>query len=566
MSYNDGNYNGVVYLGAVKWSNDGKHQMLFTNSQGVRSAQARHDFLISNLTKINGNISAVTSPNNYIDIDCIVKDVEKVNYCYYKNDNDFSNTYFCCFVTSYEIISEKTTRLFLQWDYFQQFFYSTYIYQCYIERTIIPKNLDSASYNTLPEPISVTLEDEHKIKDIFTSDKWEPFWVLHSSSYYDNGKYVYEGVGGSSNSYGEYSIPIRGVSEIRNLLKQYGRKSAKEIWEDVSGSSSGNVEYNQWIDTIFSVVSPPIEILYKILCTTSIADMQDHRNELIGLYAIPKWLSDLAGSATVYNNNRLSDGETISLNNSTLANGYTPRNKKLLSSVCRGYILANKNGLKIPLKPELFTANSTTLTLTGIATATSGYQYELSNYNDKLKSYGEIPYSSERRVGYDQNTGINKALNLLGAGSQIAASAGAIAGGIATTNPVTALSGAGSVIGAGIKAIDSLGSQEGHLGNNGDLLRVTGGRSQLSFYEINPLYNECQAIDNFFDMYGYTINKHGTINLYARSKWNYFKTTDFNCYVEAPAEAENAIKDMFNNGITLWLDYDHFGDYSQTNS
>ena len=558
MGFDDGNYNGVVYLGSVKWNDDNKHQMLFTEN-GVRSATARHNFLINHLTKINGNISAVTNPNGYIDIDCIVEDIEKVNYCYYRNDNNLSSTFYCCFVTNYDIIAKETTRLYLKWDYFQQFFYATTIFQSYIERTIIPKNEDTPLGNTLPEPISATLENEYKIKDILSSADWNPSWILHSASVYDtsDNEYHYEGVG-TGNTFGEYCKKVNNVAEMQTILKNYGRKSVEEIAADAN-VQSGNTKFSDWVNAIFSGTALT-EAIESVRATTSIADLQDHRTELIGLYAIPKWLADLANT-TLLTNTRYTSTVNIPLNSAALANGYVPRNKKMLSSVCRAYVLANKTGLKIPLKPELFTENNTNIILSGIPTSTSGYNYELTNYLDYQQSYGDVGYSSERRVGYDSNTGINKALNLIGAGSQLVGAASSV-----YANPATALSGAESAISAGMKAIDNIGTKEAHIGNNGDLLNITDGRAQLSFYEINPLYNECVAIDNYFDMFGYSINKHGIINLYARSQWNYFKTSDFNCYVEGPTDAENAIKDMFNSGITLWFNYNNFGNYSVPNN
>ena len=565
MSFTKGTPNGELYIGSVKWSSDFKHVVLFTNADGVRSETARNAAILKLLKKQPNPIIKVTSPNGYIDVDGTVADVEKANYLVYKNDSDISNTYYFCFIKSFEIKSEKTTRLYIAWDYWQQFIYGADIYQSYIERAIIPKSQDSARFNTLPEPISATLEDEHLIKAALTGADWEPAWMLHSASIYNanDKKYHYEGIG-TDNTFGEYVRYISSNTQLKEVIEKYGRKSAEEIADDI-GVVSGNTTWQQWINELFSgqALTDATEALQA---TTSIADLQDHRTELIGLYAIPKWLQDASADYTLKPNRRFSVSVPISLNSATLANGYTPRNKKMLSSVCRAYVLRNRNNLKVLFKPELFTDTSTVMTLYGIPTSTAGYQYAFSNYSDYQNTYGEVAYTSERRVGYDANTGINKAINAVGAGAQAVSGTGAIAGGIATSNPVTALSGAGSVLSSGIRAIDSLGQIEEHFGNNGDLLRITGGRAQLLFYEINPLYNECVAIDNFFDMYGYSIHKHQTPNLYARSEWNYIKTNGFNCYVKGAADAENAIKSIFDSGVTIWMRYDHFGDYSRENN
>ena len=231
-------------------------------------------------------------------------------------------------------------------------------------------------------------------------------------------------------------------------------------------------------------------------------------------------------------------------------------------------MLANKTGMQKTFKPELFTG-SPKITLSGITMSTGGYNWHITNYADIVNSYDEVAYNSERRVGFDANTGLNKVINTIGAGGSALASLGGIAGGVATGNPVTAISGAGSASVSLVKAIDQIGQKEQHFGHNGDLLRITGGRAMLSWYEISPTASECQSIDNFFDMYGYTIQKHANPSSYfsTRSNWNYIKCADnVNMACKCPADYENKMKSIFSNGVTLWHNYSHFGDYSQTNS
>ena len=574
MSYQIGK--GELYVGNVKWSTDNSNVMLFATSLSNAMAKAngkiaRNTFMKNNLTKIKTNVIWY-DPNTYVDIKGRIKSVDHVNYCYYEPDSDILDFPLCCFVTNYEYISPNCTRLYLKLDTWQTYIYDTDLYQSHIERAIVSSAEDSnIKNNTLPEPISATLESEHILTngEVFTSGDWEPEWILHTASVYNSidKKYHYEGIG-TSNTYGEYCKHISDSTEMQQTIEAYGRKSPA----DALGSDP-NDEYSNWIADLLT--GQTMDKAIKLLSTWSIADLQDHRNELIGLYAIPKWLSDLTSGYAIKINKRFNKSQTINLNSTALANGYTPRNKKLLTSVCRGYILANKNGLKIPLKPELFSANTTVITLTGIPTSTAGFQYHFSNYTDYQKSFGEISYTSERRVGYDANTGLNKALNVIGAGTELVGSVGALAGGIATENPLGVVSGIGGTIGSGVRMIDALGQKEEHFGNNGDLLRITGtgtgdfgNRAQLIMYEINPLYNECVAIDNFFDMYGYTINVHANISNYTntRSIRNYVKTRNAELRTLAPSKYEQEIKDIFNNGVRIWHDYSNFANYNATNS
>lgn len=586
MAYKGGTPNGKLYLGHVKWSNDYKHVMLFS------SESARNSFMTSHLTLKKENV-IYYNPNKYIDVNGKLQSCEKYNYAYYVNDSDISSTEYCCFITDYEYIAPNVTRLYIELDVFQMFYYSTTFYQSYIERAIISKSDDNQNENYLPEPVSAPLEYEHKIQDISDADtdhethssRWEPIWVLHMASYYNSTtkEYQYDGIG-TNNTYGEYGRFIESREELATVIERYGRKSPQDIASEV-GQASGHTTWQSWLNAIFAGTAGQ-DAVEGLKVTTSVADLQDHRNELIGLYAIPKWLKDnFDGNTNFADNRRTSVDVNLSINSDSLANGYTPRNKKLLTSVCRAYVLANKTGMQKTFKPELFTG-SPKITLSGITMSTGGYNWQITNYADIVNSYDEVAYNSERRVGYDQNTGLNKVINTIGAGGSALASLGGIAGGVASGNPVSAISGVGSASVSLVKAIDQIGQKEQHFGHNGDLLRITGGRAMLSWYEISPTVSECQSIDNFFDMYGYTIQKHANpldylLNKYTsgehageynyssptRSKWNYIKCADnVNMSCQCPAVYENQLKNIFSSGVTLWHTYDHFGDYSQSNS
>lgn len=564
MAYKGGTPNGKLYLGHVKWSNDYKHVMLFN------SESTRNNFMTSHLTLKKENV-IYYNPNKYIDVNGKLQSCEKYNYAYYVNDSDISSTEYCCFVTDYEYIAPNVTRLYIELDVFQMFYYSTTFYQSYIERAIISKSADNSNKNYLPEPVSAPLEFEDKIQDILNSSDWDPYWVLHMASRYNHGtkKYDYAGTG-DDNTYGEYGRFIQNFAAMQGMLDMYGRKSPEEIAEDV-GAASGNTTWKDWVNAIFAGTAGT-DAVEGIKTTTSVADLQDHRNELIGLYAIPTWLHDQyiadGGDTNYASNTRTYKDITLSINSNSLANGYQPRNKKLLTSVCRGYVLANKNGMQKAFKPELFTGTPV-LRIAGITMATGGYQWHISEYADVVNSYDEVSYNSERRVGYDANTGLNKAINTIGAGGSALASLGGLAGSVATGDPVSAINGAGSTAVSLVKAIDQIGQKEQHIGHNGDLLRITGGRAQLTWYEISPTVSECQSIDNFFDMYGYTIQKHANPTSYFnnRSNWNYIKCADnVNMSCQCPATYENQLKNIFSSGVTLWHTYDHFGDYSQNNS
>lgn len=82
-------------------------------------------------------------------------------------------------------------------------------------------------------------------------------------------------------------------------------------------------------------------------------------------------------------------------------------------------------------------------------------------------------------------------------------------------------------------------------------------------YSIQRQFAE--RIDKYFDMYGYETDTLKIPNLNNRPNWNYVKTIGANILGDIPQEDLQAIKTMFDNGLTLWHNSDTFLDYSQNN-
>ena len=74
-----------------------------------------------------------------------------------------------------------------------------------------------------------------------------------------------------------------------------------------------------------------------------------------------------------------------------------------------------------------------------------------------------------------------------------------------------------------------------------------------------------RKIDKYFDMYGYLTNERKVPNLNNRPNWNYVKTIGANIIGNIPQYDLQMIKNIFDNGVTLWHNSSTFLDYSQNN-
>lgn len=102
-----------------------------------------------------------------------------------------------------------------------------------------------------------------------------------------------------------------------------------------------------------------------------------------------------------------------------------------------------------------------------------------------------------------------------------------------------------------------------NLGNNG-LFSYGNGITGLYIYykTIRPEY--VNQLTNYFKMFGYKVNKLEVPNLKSRLSYNYIKTVNANIIGNIPNNYLNALKGIFDKGITLWHTND-IGNYDLDN-
>lgn len=88
--------------------------------------------------------------------------------------------------------------------------------------------------------------------------------------------------------------------------------------------------------------------------------------------------------------------------------------------------------------------------------------------------------------------------------------------------------------------------------------------SIFNLYTIKSQF--AKRIDDYFSMYGYATNEVKLPNINTRPNWNYIKTIGANITGEDISQEDmSIIKNIFDNGITIWHNPDTFLDYSQNN-
>lgn len=571
--------NGTLYLGRVKWNND------YLNVVDFKSETKRNAFFKERLKKINANVLYI-NPNGEAKIDQPLKDVENYNYAFYSNDDKISPTFFCCFITNWRVTAQGVTVLKLELDVFQHCFYSASFYRSFIQRGHVAS--DTIGRWVAPEPVGFASKFERNLTAFNDLDFSQRLTIAANS------------------------VPEKLWDNSENFKTNfiYGGGSSKGLAGDVCGTYR------------LIPFAPGISALNRIVHTYGFAEnansTTNHYNDLIGFQYIPNWvyltliendtLSSVSGGGVLvyYPNDDglIKKSDTITLDSGMLACGYTPRNKKMLTSLAKAYKIWNKNGLSIPLAPELLGSLSSLKLTLNIRPMSDNLKIEINNYADFSTRYFNIPFSFSVAMGFNSNVGvatetakaqlqnqiaitkvnqvnrgINTAVSAINGVAGVALNAatgnisGAVLGGVgAAANVGTSV--ASQVVenraenyNNQVAANDLLNSIGKSIGTSSDRTDMSADFFKLRIADCSPLYRECEILDDYLDMFGYEIDELYNPRqwLDTRPNWNYIKTKGVNLTVQAPNDYENVFKSIFNNGVTIWHNYETFGDYTQNN-
>lgn len=291
-------------------------------------------------------------------------------------------------------------------------------------------------------------------------------------------------------------------------------------------------------------------------------------------------------------------------------NGYSPKNKKLLSGAFISCYMA-MFGQELEFNPEYITGNSVSAQI--VVDDTSGsVGCTVTNYgNSNIANFSLVAVIPESSWAYNQykndynlHSGSNAIYqermryqrNLNAANANVGAAQGiasTIAGIVDTINPVT------WALGKGRQAVSSVveGAQQTY--NQGaiagwyekgvdeisqDLAAITesynapatgsvatsniyvaGKKTTLSYGYKVPPHDIIKRCDDYLTVYGYKQSTYKVPNLHARLNWTYIRTLGLRASGNFPDEDMDLIKRIFDKGIFFWSSTAIFGNFDQLN-
>ena len=556
---------GNIYIGAVPFDSSYKNVIWFD------SIQAQQDYFLNGLTSViyDGTYKYIRA-NNYIQIAGSAEQYQVYNYVAYRNTN-YGNKWYYAFIENVEYVNENTTRLYISLDVFQTWLFNwDHSQVCYIDREHASD--DTIGANLTPEP---SFELEYGSLHLETYTYSLDYACIQTTTY------PYFKTTGRSQL---FTVPIStpdifGVASGAAILFFDMRIDAQKtkfysLLEDYTAAgiadsiinifmlpSAGNIAQHLQplvIDvngesvtvpdlSIFRTspyVNPPSQNIQAQRYNTHLDNYIPRNNKLLTYPYTFLRIGDYSGRVTEFKYEYSGHNGYIYL-----------RNKFAPTPDSTGYVMPYiYNGNSGECTEEIFTYNNS---VTGSWT---GSEYATWRMMEKDIAIKEMNYNS----AYD-NYKINESIRK--------AALGLLATGI-TRNPLPGLTGIG-IASAEIMtqfwdnekkrqgfddALHNLQMNETQYsripnhanGNMSGNSRAAYG--YLGFYcNQIALHAHCaKMIDDFFSIFGYSVQSVKVPNWHSRANWNYVKTIGANFQSTAPNSDQLIINSIFDNGVTLW--------------
>ena len=509
--------------------------------------------------------------DNVLEVPGNFDELSQFNYCMYQN-SDYSGKWYYCFILKHIYVNDNVTRLVIATDYWQTYCFDMSFKMSFIEREMLSTADDVPGANLEPEG----LEIGEPIEEASTSvTGLNPVYIIaYSRDPVDDGY--------TPGLHRLNGCVINGI--------------ASGLWYCI-GSADGclgelkriNANHGDSVITVFTVPA--------IACYGGMIDVTDEQlNDKTAVYH--EWITTTFDST----------GRDLTLNSTpSQINGYTPKNKKLLTYPYCYLGFTPSNGSQKIFRYENFAngtprfkirselnpnpsvyfipedykgASGVNVSESAVVTGYPTIAWHTDYFNTWLAQNNDLI-----NLGLDQNAfnfEFAQGMSALSYGLKTAGALGTIASGDVAGGLMDF---AGASMGVladtyqrkvnydyGVQETMLQKEKQAMLPNSATLGSTN--TTLLSFDYMNDdvftRYNIkrqfAEKIDEFFSMYGYKTNKLKLPNLDNRSEWNYVKTVGANITgANIPSDDLFALKQMFNDGVTFWHKPENYLDYTKNN-
>lgn len=532
-----------LYLMHVDIEKDYKHTYAFT--EGGQTEQ--RDYFLS-----KADVTLKYEDFNYqrkdhtanvnVGYDQLIK--KGINYCFYQNA-DYNNKWFYCFISKMTMCNPDVTTLHLETDVLQTWYYDdAFIFNpSFIEREHVAHD----------EPGDYLIDEGLELGEYIVNNHT-------TSGFGDSGLAVVIGV--TENPDGARIVGGM-VQNAYSSIQYYTYKANRSDDQTAQlGNFISSYDSDAAANAIVCVFMAPERLVG-----------QSDNNLIVGERYAP---------VTYYINGTTGAQNDLDVEITTgRIEGYMPRNKKLLTYPFRYMLCSNNAGAAAVYRYENFYATNKkqTFIIEGVVTPGCSIRLTPLFYNGEPRNdeeglnMGKFPicnWNSDIFTNWLTQNGVN-------IGVSLATGAAKVVGGIIATVATEGLAaGAGLMSAAsGLEQITNTltkvheqsltPAQSRGNTNSGDVVTAAW-QNDFHFYDMTIKKEYAQIIDEYFDLFGYKINRVKAPAWNHRSAYWYIKTIDANLTGKIPQEDLQKLKDIFNSGVTFWRTSATFRDYTQDNS
>lgn len=571
---------GKILFGSVPWDNG------YTNVRLYTDTGTQYNDIVSRMTVSSDNYTYI-GRNRRIKVSIEADRLYHCNYCMYRNAS-LTDGYIYCFITDVKYINDNTSEIAIETDVFQTYLYSVdwSIPACFIERETTPSN-DSKYMLTNEPDFSMTFSITNMDRVLF-----KPKGIVVVT-----GAKAVENQSVTSLFEGHWTTEGAKCSVVKGVFRGAG------------------YYYIPYIGSVTEQMEQFFNGLMYAGSTDSIA----------AVFTVPDFFSDLTSEGWVTGaSDPDSTAEVQKILNvpqlPTTVDGYTPHNKKLLYYPYTRVRLTDQNGSSSELKYELMGNRSLNIKYapspvcqalvypdnymgmnhnleSGITvscgTLCSWVNDAYQNWLAQNSANIALTVAGIALSAYTGGTTLAGASELIGMSGRTGAAhfarpshldyMGMLNQGRQMQNEAveSGQSAAAGAAGLGAQLVSASKAPVTTRGQlNSDPMVMTG--TQGVWAECVQVKAEiAQQIDQFFDRWGYAVERIESVNITSRPAWNYVKTqgaaprsTNMAAGTSAPftrgrgtpADALSVIRQAFDNGVTFWHTTSSFGDYQQTNT
>lgn len=568
----------IRLLTGVPFANDYKHTRWFDTQ-----AQQTNYFL--NRTLVHSIAEAPfqrIEGQNFVNINLSIDALWNVNYLMFQNFQ-YNDAWFYAFVTKIEYVQKNTTRVHFEIDVFQTWKFDMDFKPSYVVREHCPLwNPDGTPViNTVDEGLNYGTD-----YDIVYANEFSPnldiFYlviVAKSSLHVPDGvsgtNWIMSTLNGSPQPLCYYVHPFSLDGSSYNVIIN-GVATGLDDVTNVMLSMYTNEDAVNNIVSMFVTQHIGVNADYDFATNSIVVD-----SSFAAVNVSPNGTSN-----TLFVQN-LPSYETSIIDCGPKYSGYSAVDEsKLLMYPYALTVLDDFKGNRVVLKNEYIGNTNLNVSVMGSIGTSNKVAYiprdyltqNLVDFNERTRiaienglidtSAHDVPIITDMLSAYlqgNRNSLQNQAHSIIfnGMTDMVGGMIGGVAAGMTGNAAGVAASGVGVVKGGGnaalqlqglqakIKDINNTPPQLAKMGSN---TAFDYGNGYKGFYvikkQIKPEYRK--KLSDYFKTYGYKVNEVKMPNFHTRQSWNYVQTLSCNIVGNFNNEDLQALKNVFDNGITLW--------------